>query len=88
MENGIAIPHCKTPVVDKLYTLLAVKKEGVDFDALDGKPSCIFIMTVSPDNRTVPHIQFLGEISRLLNQPSVKERVLNAKTKEEILQVL
>ena len=46
MQHGIAIPHAKTDAVEDLVAALAIKKEGIDFDALDGKPSHIFIMTI------------------------------------------
>lgn len=88
MQNGIAIPHGKTDRVDSLVAALALKKEGVDFGALDNQPSKIFIMTLSPDTRTGPHIQFLAEISRHLSDASVRERILNAQKPEEILQIL
>ena len=88
MQNGIAIPHGKTDKVDSLVAAIAVKKEGVDFGSLDGQPSRIFVMTLSPDTRTGPHIQFLAEISRQLSDAAVRERILNATSREEILDVL
>lgn len=88
MQNGIAIPHGKTDKVDSLIAAIAVKKDGVDFGSLDGQPSRIFVMTLSPDTRTGPHIQFLAEISRQLSDASVRERILNAAKPEEILDIL
>lgn len=88
MQNGIAIPHGKTDTVDTLVAAVGVKKEGADFQALDGQPSRIFIMTLSPDTRTGPHIQFLAEISRQLSDAGARERVLKAATPEEVLDIL
>jgi len=88
MQNGIAIPHGKTDTVSTLVAAIGLKKEGVDFQALDGQPSRIFIMTLSPDTRTGPHIQFLAEISRQLNDAGTRERVLKAATPEEVLDIL
>ena len=88
MQNGIAIPHGKTDAVDSLVAALAVKREGIDFGSLDGRPATIFIMTISPDNRTGPHIQFLAEISRHLNDAQVREQILHADSKQAILDVL
>jgi PTS system nitrogen regulatory IIA component len=88
MQNGIAIPHGKTEKVEALVATLALKKEGADFDALDGQPSKIFVMTLSPEGRSGPHIQFLAEISRLLSDASVRTRLLNASSPEDILQLL
>ena len=88
MQNGIAIPHGKTDSVDCLVAALGIKRTGVDFGALDGQPSIIFVMTVSPDSRTGPHIQFLAEISRPLNDPSVRTKILAATTPDQVLQLL
>lgn len=88
MQNGIAIPHGKTDSVDCLVAALGIKREGIDFGALDGQPSTIFVMTVSPDSRTGPHIQFLAEVSRPLNDASVRAKILAAATPEEVLHLL
>jgi len=87
MEHGIAIPHGKTDAVDHLVTAVGLKREGIDFDAIDGNPSRIFIMTVSPLNRTGPHIQFLAEVSKLLKESKSRERLLTARTVEDVIRV-
>ena len=88
MQNGIAIPHGKTDSVDCLVAALGIKHGGVDFGALDGQPSNIFVMTVSPDSRTGPHIQFLAEISRPLNDAAVRAKLLAATAREDVLHLL
>ncbi|NLB66607.1 MAG: PTS sugar transporter subunit IIA [Lentisphaerae bacterium] len=88
MQNGIAIPHGKTDSVDCLVAALGIKRTGVDFGALDGLPSTIFVMTVSPDSRTGPYIQFLAAISRPLNDATIRTKILAATSREEVLQLL
>lgn len=88
MQHGIAIPHGKTDSVDKLVTALALKKEGVDFGSMDGKPSQIFIMTISSISRTGPHIQFLSEISQVLNDPEKRAALLKVETASQAIDVL
>ena len=88
MQNGIAIPHGKTDAVNQLVAAVGIHRTGVDFDAMDGKPSHIFILTLSPENRAGPHIQFLAEISRVLSRSDLREKLLKATTSEEILGLL
>lgn len=88
MQHGIAIPHGKTDSVDKLVTALALKKDGVDFVSMDGKPSTIFVMTLSAASRTGSHIQFLSEISQVLNDPEKREKLLTATSESEVLDIL
>ena len=88
MQSGIAIPHGKTDTVEGLIAAFGMKHAGVDFEALDGLPSRIFIMTLSPVNRTGPHIQFLAEVSRQLNDPTIRDRLLQAATPEDVLNII
>lgn len=88
MQHGIAIPHGKTDSVEKLVTAVALKKEGVDFVSMDGKPSTIFVMTLSSASRTGPHIQFLSEISQVLNDSEKREKLLTAQSETEVLDIL
>ncbi|MBP1589227.1 MAG: PTS sugar transporter subunit IIA [Kiritimatiellae bacterium] len=88
MQNGVAIPHGKTDAVDCLVAALGIKRDGVDFGALDGQLSSIFVMTVSPDSRTGPHIQFLAEISRPLNDASVRAKILAATEPQTVLDLI
>jgi len=88
MQNGIAIPHGKTDSVDHLEVIIAISRKGVDFEAMDGQPCFIFILTLSPENRTGPHIQLLAEISKLLGNAELREKLTNASSAEEILSLI
>lgn len=88
VQQGIAIPHGKIPSMNGLVAAVAMKKEGIDFGALDGQPSRIFVMTISTTLRTGPHLQFLSEICKILESEDVRTRLLKAETTEEMVAVL
>jgi PTS system nitrogen regulatory IIA component len=88
LQNGLALPHAKTDSVDRLVAALATKPEGVDFASIDGLPTTIFVMTLSPLNRAGPHIQFLAEIGRLVGDEATRARILSATAADEIGRVL
>ena len=88
MQNGVAIPHGKSECIKSLVAAIGLNKAGVNFDSMDGSPSTIFIMTLSPAKRTGPHIQFLAEVSRLISQPAERERLLAARTHADIYEIL
>jgi PTS system nitrogen regulatory IIA component len=88
MERGIAIPHGKTDSVDSLVVALGLKPEGLDFGSADGQPTNILIITLSPLSRTGPHIRFMAEISTLLSNDSLRKLILNAKTSQEVVDLL
>ncbi len=87
IQHGVAIPHAKTKVVKNLVACIGIKKEGVDFASLDGEPSTIFIMTLSPIDRVGPHVQFLAEISMVIKEESARKALLEAETANDVLAV-
>ena len=88
MQNGIAIPHGKTDTVDQLLVVIGIKREGLDFDAMDNQPCKIFILTLSPVHRAGPHIQFLAEISKVLGKKDLRTKLVDAESADEILNLL
>jgi len=88
MQQGIAIPHGKTASVTQLHAAVGVKAEGMDFQALDGKPSQIFIVTVCPPDAGAAHIKFLSEVSKRLNDADMRANVIAAKTFPEFIGAL
>ncbi|MDC7246612.1 MAG: PTS sugar transporter subunit IIA [Sphaerochaetaceae bacterium] len=87
IQHGVAIPHAKTKVVKNLVACIGIKRDGVDFAALDGEPSRIFIMTLSPVDRVGPHVQFLAEISMVIKEESARKALLEARTEKDVLAV-
>ncbi len=87
MKNGIAIPHGKTDAVTELHAVIGISSEPVDFDCLDKQPARIFVMTVSPASHTGPHLQFLAEVSGLLTRNDLREKILAARSKAELLKL-
>lgn len=87
IQHGVAIPHVKTRAVKDLVACIGLKKEGMDFQSLDGEKSNIFIMTLSPIDRVGPHVQFLAEISKVIKTADSRTRMLQAKTPQEVLAV-
>ncbi len=80
--HGIAIPHGKSEYVTELGGVLGIKQEGVDFDSLDGKPTFIFFLLVSPMDVSGPHIKALARISRLLKGEAFRQRLIAAEDRE------
>lgn len=88
MKHGIAIPHGKTDTVESLVACIGISDEPVDFDSLDQEPARIFIMTLSPFNKTGPHLQFLAEISLLFKSAEKRQELLNATDKDTVVKLL
>ena len=88
MKHGIAIPHGKTSAVSELVACVGVSDKEVDFEALDHKGCKIYIMTLSPPEKTGPHLQFLAEVSMLFRSEEKRQAILASSTAQEVLDIL
>ncbi|MBQ3671597.1 MAG: cation:proton antiporter [Treponema sp.] len=88
LGNGIAIPHARTDAVSEISVAIGIKKDGVDFASLDGKPAYVFVMIASPSSGQAPHMQVLSAVSGALMQEEVKEKMLSVTSAEEVVNIL
>ena len=88
MDKGIAIPHAKSEGVVSACVAVGIKKEGIDFDALDKQPSKIFFLIVSPKKANSPHLQILASVSSIVRNKEILEKIFNANNAEEICKIL
>ena len=88
MKHGIAIPHGKTDSVNDLVACIGISDHPVDFDSLDQEPCRIFIMTLSPIDKTGPHLQFLAEVSLLFKSAEKRQEILNTTDKSDIIRII
>lgn len=86
--EGVAIPHGKLRGVERVLGIFARSPEGVDFASLDGGPTHLFFVLVAPENAAADHLKALARISRLLKDPSFRNRLLEAKTKQDIFGII
>jgi mannitol/fructose-specific phosphotransferase system IIA component (Ntr-type) len=83
MEFGVAIPHGKTDGIVETAVAVGIKKAGVNFGSMDGQPSRLFTLVVSPKHDNTLHIQFLAAIGAIPGDKTVREAVINAESPEE-----
>ncbi len=87
--RGIAIPHCRSLVVNRLRLAFGRKRGGVDFKAIDDSPVYHFFLIVAPplevSNQYLP---VLGKIAQFAKDPEVPARLQAIETPEEFLALL
>ncbi|MFN8572579.1 MAG: PTS sugar transporter subunit IIA [Gemmatimonadaceae bacterium] len=87
--RNIAIPHCRSLVVNKLRVAFGRKPDGLDFKAIDEKPVKFFFLIVAPplevSNQYLP---VLGKIAQFSKEPDVPERLLQLTTPPEFMSLL
>jgi mannitol/fructose-specific phosphotransferase system IIA component (Ntr-type) len=87
--KSVAIPHCRSLVVDRLRLVYGRKPRGLDFEAVDGKPVHHFFLIVAPpveiSNQYLP---VLGKIAQFCKNPENLSRLDDVETPEEFFKVL
>ncbi|MEW4571048.1 PTS sugar transporter subunit IIA [Tautonia sp. JC769] len=86
--QGVAVPHTRHPMVDRLIGTVALSNKGVEFAALDGEPVDILFLLVSPPNQPGDHLRALENISRHLKDEQFVRFLRQARSREQILDVL
>jgi|TARA_Y100000994_G_scaffold235476_1_gene225168 fructose-specific phosphotransferase system IIA component len=86
--HGIAIPHGKSEYVKELGGVLGIKRKGVEFDSLDGQPTFIFFLLVSPMDVSGPHIKALARISRLLKGEEFRQELIDCPDNQTAIRIL
>jgi len=82
--EGIAIPHAKLSELTQLLASFGVSHPGIDFDAIDGKPTHLFFALIAPENSAGIHLKALARISRLFKSAQFRSSIMQAKSAEEI----
>jgi fructose PTS system EIIBC or EIIC component len=86
--DGIAIPHAKTSVVKEPAIVFGKSIAGVEYEALDGKASHLFFMIAAPEGANNTHLEALARLSGILMKEDVREKLLNASSKIEIINII
>jgi len=86
--NGIGIPHGKLKGIDSLILGFGLSRKGVDFDSMDGQPTHIFFLLISPENSAGLHLKLLAQISKILKMDAFREKLLKATNKDEIYETI
>ncbi len=85
--KGLALPHAKTPAVTESVAAFAVTSEPVDFGSIDNAPVRLIFLLVGTEAAKSEHIKILSRVSRLMNRERFRERLLNVKEGDEVLEI-
>jgi len=87
--QNIAIPHCRALAVNRLRVAFGRKLQGIDFNAIDGKPVHYFFLIVAPplevSNQYLP---VLGKIAQFAKESDVPEKLAKLGSPKEFLKLL
>ena len=87
--RGIAIPHCRSLVVDRLRIAFGRTKAPIEFDAIDDNATRYFFLIVAPplevSNQYLP---VLGKLAQFAKDPEITRRLAELNSPDEFLSLL
>jgi len=86
--KGILIARLPLICERKISLVIGIKKEGLKKEVFDREKINLFLIILTPKSGNEEYINLLSEISHLLNQDSIKEDILEAKSREEVIKIL
>lgn len=87
--DGVAVPHGMLPLgisapPPGLFGAFGRSRSGIDFKALDGKPTRFFFALVVAESGSGPHLRALAAVSRIFRSAPFREAILDSKDAAEI----
>ncbi|CAN5755837.1 MAG: PTS sugar transporter subunit IIA [Gemmatimonadetes bacterium] len=87
--KGIAIPHCRSLVVNRLRVAFGRKPEGLDFRAIDEQPVYnIFLIVAPPLEVSNLYLPVLGKIAQFSKEPDVASRLREIDSAADFLALI
>lgn len=86
--GGIGIPHGKFKNLESLVLGFGLSRQGIDFESMDGRPTHIFFLLLTPENSAGLHLKLLARISRMLKSDDLKERLMQAEQPDDVVSIV
>ncbi|HUX14376.1 MAG TPA: PTS sugar transporter subunit IIA [Spirochaetia bacterium] len=88
LEHGLAVPHGSVDCVSDILAAIGLSRRGIPFESLDGKPARLIVLLVIPKGAFQRHVRTLAGIARLALNQVLRERILDAKSEQEVMDVI
>ncbi len=87
--KGVAFPHGRTLAVQELTLLFARSEKGIDFDAVDKKPTNLFFLIIAPpQDKDNLYLQVLGQMVDLIKDETSRGKFLETTAFDQLQALL
>lgn len=87
--KGIAIPHCRSLMIDKLELAVGRSVKGVTYQSLDKKPANLFFLIMAPPQD--PGNQYLitlGKVAMIAQEIVKQKKIFEPQTPVEFIKLV
>lgn len=85
---GIAIPHTRIDLVDRICMVSARCVDGIEFESLDDKPVHLIFMLVSPPDKSDELRNLLASLSKIMSYEDMREKLLATSDPEAFINLI
>ncbi|WP_319370552.1 PTS sugar transporter subunit IIA [uncultured Ilyobacter sp.] len=85
---GIVVPHARCESLNKIVMALALLKNPIEFNTPDGVDAKLVILVGAPKNNNKEYLDLLAKIARNFREKGYRENILEASSKEELIEAL
>jgi PTS system nitrogen regulatory IIA component len=88
LGEGIAIPHCRMQDLANINVTMLKLEEGVEYEAIDGKPVFFLFCLVVPEDANENHLELLASLAELLDNKQLRNSIQKCSNARELYQIL
>lgn len=88
LAHGVAIPHGRSPSIQRAAGAFVRLAEPIDFNAVDGKPVDLVFALVVPEHFTDQHLMFLAELAEKFSDGAILASLRAAKDATQAYEIL
>jgi PTS system fructose-specific IIC component len=85
LGDEVAIPHATVPGLTQPLLAFGASPGGIDFDSPDGRAAKLVFLLLMPPRAHAREVRILAQIARLVLEPSMREKLLRATSRDELL---
>lgn len=86
--NGIALPHGRLKELEDVIAIVVTSDSPIQYDAIDNNPVDIFFAILVPEHKASEHLGTLSAIATKLNNKATIAAIRQAKTDQELFEVI
>lgn len=86
--SGVAVPHARTPSLDRMRAVFVGLETPVDFGSVDGQPVDLLFALLAPEDAGPEHLQAFARVARLLRRSELRLQLRQARTPDAIYALL
>jgi mannitol/fructose-specific phosphotransferase system IIA component (Ntr-type)/Kef-type K+ transport system membrane component KefB len=88
MGKGIALPHGRIAKGPAIQGVMAILRNGIDFDSPDGEPVKLIMLIVTPEDKRDMHLKVLASLSSMVRDEAIRTRLMAAISPEDAMEVI